>query len=1442
MHHCRFFIGLALNLNSEFRQADQGTGLAASKARTQMASIQSLGIGSGLLTNELVDDIIATEREPVENRLNAEQELIEARISAYGEINASVSAFNGALQGLSLPSTFNASTATSTNETAITATASSVSVAGNYIVEVDSLASNHSLASTAFENLDDTIGTGSLTFRFGTITFDAEDNYQSFSVNGSSSTKTVAINSTNNTLTGVRDAINNADFGVQASIIDDGSGYRLLFNSDESGAANAMEIVASGDTGIQSLNYNIASESETLNAVTSAGNIDLSDGAGLAGSDKTLRLNYNGTELVIDVASDPSIDTSEEVVAAVQAALNVQLLANGFSAGDVLAIGNDDRLSFETVAEGVETSLEVLSEGSAPTITGSNVLSDGFDFAANNATFSLTINGGSPVAVSVTSVTASRAETIDAINAALLTAGLDTDVVAELNESDELVFIGLQAGADKSIEVSALDASGTGASAELGLLATTEIGLGGFGLDVDEGERNGSSRLLQTIKGSDAKLRVNGLSVTRDSNLVAGVISGTTINLRSITTGPVTLSVSKDLEALTESIQGFVDAYNDLKSLSDELTAFDPNAGENGQGSLLIGDSTLRGIVSRVNGLLRSTVSGLAGSIRSLSEIGISTNQNNRFQLSFNRNTFSEKYQQSPEEVKALFANAGSTTDSQVDFVASSARTVPGNYEVEVTALATVGSYTGIATPSLALGNIVVDSDNDNFSMKLNGVAADITLTQGTYATADELAQQIQLQINSDSTYKTGNHSVTVTFDDADNQFVIQSNIYGSNSKIQFTAADSEFAQSFGLVLAGQGPFQGNQLGGLATPTGLSSENFSSPVIIDSDTSFEIAIGGIGTSLLTLPGTSGVPVSYNTPDDLIAALSAQLDTDGAFLAKPASTQAGEILVAGSDFSATQRSITLSLDGGETSVEIVVDGNSAVTSFDSETPGTLANALAAVQAGIDNTALNGLVVASLDVNNRIVFSTVGSGDAQTLDVVQNGSGAALSGSATLSPSGFDFAANSASFDISIDGEDPIPITLNTATLSAAESLAAFQGLLNDAGLGTRVTASLDGSDQLVLSRTSASGSDTSIELSNVSGSALTELGLADSITNGLDGFALTPASTIGRDATIVSIDYVFNDTTGLGRFVFSSNDTGAVIEFDNVSTAAATKLGVFIGDGAVKTATTGLNVAGKINGVEAVGTGQLLRAGTGNIPAKPGFYLNDAIGNLASSTTNDSFTITVDGVTSSEISLGSIINTDTSAVAASLQAAINGNPALLAAGVAVNVEFDIRSGGFGIISRTTGPTSSVTLASVSGNADSIFGFAAGKGISGASGTAAQGVPDASAGLSLRVTGGAIGSRGSVSFVRGIASQLDTMLDSFLDTNGVLSNRTNALNKELEGIADERVNLASRLEASENRLRASFLANDLIISNLNSTADFLSSQLRLLEGLSTPNKDD
>ena len=53
-----------------------------------MAAIESLGLGSGVLTNDLVDKIIGAEKVASEIRLDREEELVDARITAYGEIQS----------------------------------------------------------------------------------------------------------------------------------------------------------------------------------------------------------------------------------------------------------------------------------------------------------------------------------------------------------------------------------------------------------------------------------------------------------------------------------------------------------------------------------------------------------------------------------------------------------------------------------------------------------------------------------------------------------------------------------------------------------------------------------------------------------------------------------------------------------------------------------------------------------------------------------------------------------------------------------------------------------------------------------------------------------------------------------------------------------------------------------------------------------------------------------------------------------------------------------------------------------------------------------------------------------------------------------------------------------------------------------------------------------
>ena len=1406
-----------------------------------MASIQSLGVGSGLLTSELVEQIIEAERAPVEARLDNKQTIAEAKISAFGEVTTALSAFDSSLQSLRLPSTFNGSVVESSNASAVTGTASSLATSGSYTVNVSQLAQQHSIASSAYPAVTSTLGTGLLTFRFGTIDFGVGDSYDGFIVNTQVSSRSIAITAANNTLGGIRDAVNKANFGVQATIVDDGSGFRLVFTSKNSGAENAIEVTATGTTGLKALNYNQASQNASLVARSAAGTVDLAAGGGLDTAARAFRFSYQGQEMAVLVASNPAITTTSAALAAIQSAINTQLLANGFAAGDVLAVAPDDLLQLETASTGFAQTLEVLADGTAATVTGSTALSDGFDFAANNATFSIIVDGGAPQAITLNTASASRAQTITLINAALTTAGLNTDVVASLNDDNELVFTRLDAGATGSLEISLVDVSGTAGSTELGLADVTEEGLDGFGLDAAEGEVKGSVRLAQTIAAQDALFSVNGIAVSRSSNLVTGVVAGTTLNLKSVTSGPVTLSLTKDAAALSTKVSAFVDSYNALKALADELTAFDPSAGRNGQGSLLTGDSTLRLAVAEINRVLRAAVTGLTGSVRSLADIGITTDQNAGYQLRFNSTTFSSAFANNSNDILGMFATAGSTTDAFISYTSAAATTQAGTYDVNITRLATVGTYTGVQVASLAAGNIVIDDDNDDFMVLLNGVSANIELTQGTYATAAALAEQIQSAINGNTDLSSSGHSVSVVYNSAQQRFDIESNRYGSASGVGFLTTDTAMAATLGLTGPFEGDYFGNRLAGLSTPNGLSSENFDTAVTLNSTTSFSLSVNGVSSAVLTVPGSTGTPVTYNTPDALIAAISAQIAADPNFAFLPAQTDAGEILAAGTNFSAAPRVISISLDGGSTAVEVLIDGDASSVSFGGETPGTLANTLAAIQDAINASALSGDVTAMLDEDDRIYFVTTASGEAAQIQVTANGSPASVTGAAPVDALGFDFASSNASFEIDIDGAGPVAVVVNTLSNDADETLAAVQAALVSAGLSAQVTASLDDLDRLVLTYADGPGAGTQIELLNVNATAIAELGLSDQLVNGNDGLAIAQTNHTGTDGIAVTVSYQYDETLEQGRFVFSTGDAGDEISFANLTTTAGNKLGLVSGSNPRLSSVDGVNVAGTINGVEAQGIGQTLVAAAGNVAAQPGFYLNAAIGNLASSTTGDTFRVSVDGVLSNPVTLGTISNTSPNAVAAAMQTAINNSPALLAAGVSVTVEYDVNTGGFGIISGSTGSSSRVLVSDLTGNAAGIFGFNTGAGALGRSGTNAVGTADAAAGLRLQITGGALGERGSVSYIKGIAERLDTLLEGYLGASGLFAARTNALNLELQGIAQKRVQLEERIARSEERLRTSFLANDKIISQLNSTSDFLKSQLTMLETLASNSKN-
>lgn len=221
--------------------------------------LSSAGIGSNLDVNSIVTQLMSVEQQPL-IKLAKQEASYQAKLSGIGALKSALAAFQTSVQGLSTVGKFQAFKVSSADSSIASATGTSAAAPGTYALEVSKLAQAQKLAAAGQASTTAAIGTGTITFDFGTIsggTFDStagKYSGASFASNGNGS-KTVTIGSGDNSLAGIRDAINKAAIGVTASVVNDGgaSPYRLVLSETATGKAHSMKISVAGDAGLQSL-------------------------------------------------------------------------------------------------------------------------------------------------------------------------------------------------------------------------------------------------------------------------------------------------------------------------------------------------------------------------------------------------------------------------------------------------------------------------------------------------------------------------------------------------------------------------------------------------------------------------------------------------------------------------------------------------------------------------------------------------------------------------------------------------------------------------------------------------------------------------------------------------------------------------------------------------------------------------------------------------------------------------------------------------------------------------------------------------------------------------------------------------------------------------------------------------------------------------------------
>jgi flagellar hook-associated protein 2 len=90
--------------------------------------------------------------------------------------------------------------------------------------------------------------------------------------------------------------------------------------------------------------------------------------------------------------------------------------------------------------------------------------------------------------------------------------------------------------------------------------------------------------------------------------------------------------------------------------------------------------------------------------------------------------------------------------------------------------------------------------------------------------------------------------------------------------------------------------------------------------------------------------------------------------------------------------------------------------------------------------------------------------------------------------------------------------------------------------------------------------------------------------------------------------------------------------------------------------------------------------------------------------------------------------------------------------------------------------------------------------------------------------------------------GIANTLDTAIEGYIGSNGIIDSRTAGIQVSVDDIADQREALDRRLVSLESRLLSQFTAMDILVSSLQNQSNFLTQQLANLPGAYNSNSNN
>ncbi len=578
-----------------------------------MAALSSLGIGSGTLTQSVIDQLKAADSANVINPITKNITKTTTKQTDLASLVALLSTLKSPVYDLGTDTAYLKTTATSSSK-AISVTTTDGVAPQTAIMNVSQLAKNDVIQSSGFSTSTSvaSLSTGSMTIKVGT-----------------QSSYNIRINQ-GSTLEQIAQSINDSANGVvKASIINTGAStnpYRLILKAVNGGDANKLSISEDGlssSLGLATPKISADNLATTSALSLAAGDITI-NGVQIGAVNTTAVSSGNEDTNATALANAINLKSSDTGVTAVtDGAGKLKLISNGGGIGLQLKNNALSALGFNNAYNTSDTqSYTGVSTASSSTLTGTSAIEQN----------DIMINGTSIGAFDLTGSNASDNATIimGKINAIK-----DTTGVTAMTDSNGKLMLYSANGSAISVSTTAKGASLSGLTSS----ATTATGT--------------SYTKLQSAQ--DAKFTYDGINMSRASNTITDLISGATFTLSntSATDGDASIAVTQDTSGIGTAADSFVTAFNDVNTKLQELTKYDAATATAGTFN---GVSEITSIYSNISSILTTR----DANNNSLMDYGFSLDKNG--QLSLDKSVFNEKMAADSSALEKLFKGTSKIT------------------------------------------------------------------------------------------------------------------------------------------------------------------------------------------------------------------------------------------------------------------------------------------------------------------------------------------------------------------------------------------------------------------------------------------------------------------------------------------------------------------------------------------------------------------------------------------------------------------------------------------------------------------------------------------------------------------------------------------------------------------------------------------------------------